>query len=48
VLEVLRLDGTSWTLAATHDADSASITAEPFDAVPLHLEDIWPSLPEGM
>jgi Uma2 family endonuclease len=40
-LEVLRLDGGRWTVAATH-GDDERVTVEPFEAVPLELSQIWP------
>jgi len=39
-LEVLRLEEARWTVVATHDGD-ASVTVEPFDAVPLDLYRLW-------
>jgi len=39
-LEVLRLSNGSWVVEASHDGD-ASVTAEPFDAVPLDLFRLW-------
>jgi Uma2 family endonuclease len=39
-LEVLRLENARWVVAATHDGD-ASVSAEPFDAVPLDLFRLW-------
>jgi Uma2 family endonuclease len=39
-LEVLRLDGASWRLAATHEGE-AKVRAEPFDAIELELGFLW-------
>jgi Uma2 family endonuclease len=39
-LEVLRLANGSWVVAATHDGD-ATVTVEPFEAVPLDLFRLW-------
>ena len=40
VLEVLRLDGATYRLIATHCAD-AKVRAEPFDAIELELAILW-------
>jgi Uma2 family endonuclease len=40
-LEVWRLDDADWTLVATH-AGGERVLAEPFDAVELALDDLWP------
>lgn len=39
-LEVLSLESTRWTLAATHEGD-ACVRAQPFDAVELELGALW-------
>lgn len=39
-LEVLRLEGIRWTLAATHEEDER-VRAEPFDAIELDLSALW-------
>jgi Uma2 family endonuclease len=39
-LEVLRLENGRWVVVATHDGD-ASVSVEPFDAVPLDLFRLW-------
>jgi Uma2 family endonuclease len=39
-LEVYRLDGDGWRLAATHEGDTV-INAPPFDAVALDLTRLW-------
>lgn len=43
-VEVLRLDAGRWLVAATY-AGSEVVQAQPFDAVPLDLDRIWPTLP---
>ncbi len=43
-LEVLRLDGTRWTLLATHEGADV-VHAEPFDATPLELGLFWSDPP---
>ncbi|HEU4580056.1 MAG TPA: Uma2 family endonuclease [Polyangiaceae bacterium] len=40
LLEVLRLDGASYRLVATHGGD-AKVRAEPFDAIELELAALW-------
>ena len=40
-LEVWRLDDANWTLVATH-AGGERVRAEPFGAVELALDDLWP------
>jgi Uma2 family endonuclease len=39
-LEVLRLDGETYRIIATHVAD-ARVRAEPFDAIDLELKNLW-------
>jgi Uma2 family endonuclease len=39
-LEILRLDGGRWSLAATHEGEQP-IRAEPFDAITLELAALW-------
>jgi Uma2 family endonuclease len=39
-LEVFRLEGANWLLAAVY-ANDEIIRAEPFDAIPLDLLDLW-------
>lgn len=39
-LEVLRLEGRTWALIATHDGD-ASVSVEPFEAIALDLFRLW-------
>jgi hypothetical protein len=39
-LEVFRLEGSSWVVAAVHSGD-AKVRAEPFDAVELDLSSLW-------
>lgn len=39
-LEVLRLVDGAWLVVATHDGD-ASVSVEPFEAVPLDLFRLW-------
>lgn len=39
-LEVLRLDGAGWRVAATFEGD-AIVRAEPFDAIELELGALW-------
>ena len=39
-LEVLRLENGRWTIAATW-SDIETVTAEPFDAIPLDLSLLW-------
>lgn len=39
-LEVLRLDGRTWALVATHDGDG-SVSVEPFEAIALDLFRLW-------
>lgn len=46
-LEVLRLNGGTWLLAATFDGD-AEVRAEPFDDVALPLSRVWPDLPPDL
>ena len=43
-LEVLRLDRARWTIMAT-GSDLDTVTAEPFDAVPLELSLLWDTTP---
>ena len=43
-LEVFRLDGETYRLAATH-GEAEVVRAEPFDAVPLELAALWPNPP---
>jgi len=43
-LEVLRLEGTRWTLLATHEGADI-VHAEPFDATPLELALFWADTP---
>jgi Uma2 family endonuclease len=40
-LEVLRLDGGRWVRAAFHQ-DDARVRAEPFDAIEIALDALWP------
>jgi Uma2 family endonuclease len=40
LLEVYRLDGTTYRVVATHAGD-AKVRAEPFDAIELELADLW-------
>jgi Uma2 family endonuclease len=46
-LEILRLDRTHWTVAATHGGEEA-IGAEPFEAITLDLARIWPDPPPSI
>jgi Uma2 family endonuclease len=39
-LEVLRLDGSRWVLAASH-GDQEAVRAEPFEAVAIELPAVW-------
>lgn len=39
-LEILRLDGETYRIVATHFQD-AKVRAEPFDAIELNLSDLW-------
>lgn len=41
-LEVLRLEGDRWSVAAAHGGDDDREAVEPFEAVPLELSQIWP------
>jgi hypothetical protein len=40
MVEVLRRQDIGWGLVATFE-DDAVVRAEPFDAVPLHLAELW-------
>jgi Uma2 family endonuclease len=44
MLEVYRLEGGKWLRLGVHSGDEA-VRAEPFDAVPLELANLWDGLP---
>ena len=43
MLEVLRLEGGRWSIAASYE-DNARVRAEPFDAIELELGVLWADL----